>query len=204
MPLTPDHEADAARERLLELMPHLRVALEMAAIEMPGGKVELGVIVSGEEGNGRITCRFSGADFLDDLAAALGVKEQPGWAAPADVDMMPAIEHWVRSNPLSRGYVIERTKPYLSCPVCKRGRSEATVTDPRCVMCGGRGHIGGVDITLYEQDSEGVTTERNGVGISLDEAFETALRAPNTATPECTCYELTGGHQPGCAYNRRA
>ena len=20
--------------------------------------------------------------------------------------------------------------------------------------------------------------------------------------PECTCYEITGGHQPGCAFNR--
>lgn len=22
--------------------------------------------------------------------------------------------------------------------------------------------------------------------------------------PDCTCYELTGGHQPGCAFNGRA
>lgn len=22
--------------------------------------------------------------------------------------------------------------------------------------------------------------------------------------PECTCYELTGGHQPGCYFNRKA
>lgn len=31
----------------------------------------------------------------------------------------------------------------------------------------------------------------------------TGGRCPAHAEPECTCYELTGGHQPGCAFNHQ-
>lgn len=42
----------------------------------------------------------------------------------------------------------------------------------------------------------------------LDEPCAACIEATGGACrahqePECTCYELTGGHQPGCYFNRK-
>ena len=61
-------EKDAARNRLLTVLPHIRFAAENAA---KTGKVELGILSTDSKGSGRVVARFEFADFLSDLALAL-------------------------------------------------------------------------------------------------------------------------------------
>jgi hypothetical protein len=63
-------ECEAAN-RLRGVLPHLKIATEMARIEMPDGKVGLAVAVKNEKG-GRITAQFESEGFLQDLETILG------------------------------------------------------------------------------------------------------------------------------------
>lgn len=62
---------DDARKRLLDMVPHLLVATEMARLQVPDGKVGLAVIATSADGSGRVTARFEG-EFAKDLAIVLG------------------------------------------------------------------------------------------------------------------------------------
>jgi hypothetical protein len=59
---------DAKRD-LLIMLPHLRYAVETAALE---GTVELGVLSTKPDGSGRLQCRFEAPGFVEDLALLLG------------------------------------------------------------------------------------------------------------------------------------
>jgi len=73
-----DQEAVA---RLKEVLPHIRIAIEMAKIQEPKGTVFLAVGVKKPDGGGRLTAQFE-EEFLGDVARVLGVFNQPGWAEP--------------------------------------------------------------------------------------------------------------------------
>jgi hypothetical protein len=77
---------EEARQRLLEALPHVRLAMEMARIEVPGGTVGLAIIAKSTSGTGRITATFDGDEFLRDLAEVLGVADKPGWLDESLVD----------------------------------------------------------------------------------------------------------------------
>lgn len=70
-----------AADRLRQVLPHIRIAAEMAKIQEPDGKLILAVGIEKPDGGGRITARFEGS-FLDDVARLLGVYDQPGWVEP--------------------------------------------------------------------------------------------------------------------------
>jgi len=65
-------EQEQARERLLSILPHLKVAIKDAKDEMPDGQVFLGVMVRDQNGGGRVTASFDTVDFFKDLELALG------------------------------------------------------------------------------------------------------------------------------------
>ena len=64
-------EQQAALERLATFIPHLRIATGMAQIEVPGGKVEIGIIGVKPDGSGQIVARFE-TSFIDDLETLVG------------------------------------------------------------------------------------------------------------------------------------
>lgn len=72
-------------EKLVEVMPAIKLAMSMAKVRLPGGKIELGILTSkpaGENpggGTGVIAARLDAA-FLEDFARFLGLKA--GWVAP--------------------------------------------------------------------------------------------------------------------------
>lgn len=43
---------------------------------------------------------------------------------------------------------------------------------------------------------------REGCGIDFDEFPELQHPEGECPGPDCTCYEVTGGHQPGCPFGR--
>jgi hypothetical protein len=74
-------------QKLVDVMPAIKLAMSMAAVRLPGGKIELGIIASkpaGENpggGTGVVAARLD-ATFLDDFARFLGLG--PGWLAPEE------------------------------------------------------------------------------------------------------------------------
>ena len=66
---------DTPRKRLEAVLPHLKIATEMARLEVPGGTVKLGVIAETPGGVGRLTARFESAQFLEDLELTLKEKK---------------------------------------------------------------------------------------------------------------------------------
>jgi len=68
----PEDGKDTPRGRLLNVLPHLAIAVEMARIETAGGTVGLGVIAKGADGSGRVSAQFEG-EFISDLGRVLGV-----------------------------------------------------------------------------------------------------------------------------------
>lgn len=71
-------DREAARARLLAVLPHIRIAVEMAALHGgPAGSVGLCVIVTQPDGSGRVTAQFQGREFFDDLTTVLGGGETP-------------------------------------------------------------------------------------------------------------------------------
>lgn len=59
-------------ERLKAIIPHLKLAMSMAKIQVPNGIVALGVIAKSPDGGGRITASFDGEDFFNDLETVVG------------------------------------------------------------------------------------------------------------------------------------
>jgi hypothetical protein len=64
-------EQKAAQASLAAFLPHLKIACEMAKIEVPGCKVELGVIGTKPDGSGQIVARFELTEFIADLEKLL-------------------------------------------------------------------------------------------------------------------------------------
>ena len=64
-------DVKAAGDRLLSVLPHIDIAANMARIQMPDGKVELGVIIKNATG-GRITASFEFDGFMKDIALVAG------------------------------------------------------------------------------------------------------------------------------------
>ena len=73
---------DEARKRLLNVLPHIWIAVEMAKAQHKGGSAALAVVSKKADGSGQITAQF-GVSFLQDVATVLGVGDRPGWIAPA-------------------------------------------------------------------------------------------------------------------------
>jgi hypothetical protein len=67
--------AEEARERLIDAIPHIAIAMQMAKIEVPDGVVQLAVVSKRANGSGRVTATFEGEEFLKDIIAALGFKD---------------------------------------------------------------------------------------------------------------------------------
>ena len=76
-------------ERLTGVMPIIKLAIEMAKMRSPGGRIELGIVISKEHGHnpggstGVVAARFKD-EFFDDVAQLLGVHKQPGWVPPEE------------------------------------------------------------------------------------------------------------------------
>lgn len=72
-------------QKLVDVLPLIKLAMSMAEVRLPGGKIELGILTSlpaGENpggGAGVVAARLDAA-FLEDFARFLGL--QVGWAAP--------------------------------------------------------------------------------------------------------------------------
>ncbi len=67
--------------KLRLMLPHVRIATELAREEVPGGSVGLAVIAKGADGSGRITASFMGDEFLTDLETLVGI------TPPSEEDM---------------------------------------------------------------------------------------------------------------------
>lgn len=67
---------EEARRDLLGVLPLIK--LDIAEAEIAGGTVELGIIVKEPNGYGRVAATF-GKEFLADVAALIGVADDPGW-----------------------------------------------------------------------------------------------------------------------------
>lgn len=77
-----------AKTRLHQVLPLIRVAMEMAKLEVPDGELTLAIAVKKPDGTGKITAHFDGV-FLEDVAKVLGVADKPGWMADAEEDDEP-------------------------------------------------------------------------------------------------------------------
>jgi hypothetical protein len=66
------NEIEACKERLRAVLPHLKIAMNMAKLQVPGGTVGLGIIVKTSDGAGRVTASFEGEEFLRDLETLVG------------------------------------------------------------------------------------------------------------------------------------
>jgi hypothetical protein len=62
----------AARVRLQEAIPHIKIALRMAQLQVPDGKVGIAVIAKAPDGTGMITASFEGDDFIKDVELLCG------------------------------------------------------------------------------------------------------------------------------------
>ena len=65
---------ETAIDRLATVLPHMRLALKMAAIDTPDAtQVEMAIVVKRPDKSGRLTCAFEGAEFLDDLESVVTI-----------------------------------------------------------------------------------------------------------------------------------
>lgn len=67
--------SDEAKKRLMGALPHISLAMEMARMQEPEGKVSLAVIVKKSDGSGRMTASFEGEEFIKDIITLLGFKD---------------------------------------------------------------------------------------------------------------------------------
>ena len=74
-----------SKQRLLETLPHLRLAIEMGKHAEPEGSILMAVISKKADGSGTLICSFEGEQFLTDIAEVLGVADKPGWQ-PEEVE----------------------------------------------------------------------------------------------------------------------
>jgi hypothetical protein len=63
---------EAARQRILQVIPHLRYSIKEAEKHFSGeGKVEIGILAVAHDGYGKVISRFSANEFLEDLATVV-------------------------------------------------------------------------------------------------------------------------------------
>jgi hypothetical protein len=96
--------------------------------------------------------------------------------------------------------------PARKPPTCAVGCS------PECTICGrlknptGRDAPAAMANGLCTHDCPGYFQEPSPCDLWPGECRDCANATGGVCRkhqqPECTCYELTGGHQPGCAFNR--
>lgn len=61
------------RKKMLEVLPHLRFAIEEASIRAgTTGTVEVGILVRNADGSGSVVSSFRAGEFIADLGALLG------------------------------------------------------------------------------------------------------------------------------------
>ena len=72
------HNIEEARQRVLQVIPHLRYAMKDAAKEAgEGGTVEIGILAVKHDGSGgRVVCRFNAGEFWEDLALVVNAPRQ--------------------------------------------------------------------------------------------------------------------------------
>lgn len=63
---------EESKQRLLEVIKHLRYAAKQAAAE---GKVELGILAVKPDGGGQIIVRMEAGDFIEDIAKVIGAPD---------------------------------------------------------------------------------------------------------------------------------
>jgi hypothetical protein len=64
--------AEEARANLLNVLPHIRHAIDVAKAK---GTAKLGILCEFPDGGGKVEARFE-IEFLEDLAVAIGAPEQ--------------------------------------------------------------------------------------------------------------------------------
>jgi hypothetical protein len=65
-------EVAAARVRLQAALPHIKVALRMAQLQVPDGKIGIAVIATAPDRSGTITASFEGDSFIKDIELLVG------------------------------------------------------------------------------------------------------------------------------------
>jgi len=64
---------EAARERMLKALPHMRFAVKEAAEQ---GEVHLGILAMKPDRSGKITATFQATEFFEDLALLIDAPPQ--------------------------------------------------------------------------------------------------------------------------------
>ena len=59
---------DEIRNKMLQVLPHLRFAIEEAVKADPSARIELGILAKKTDGSGRVVCSFRADEFVEDLA----------------------------------------------------------------------------------------------------------------------------------------
>lgn len=75
---------EEARQALIDIVPHLKIAMSMAKINEPTGKIKLAILAEKEDGSGYISASFDGESFTDDLIAVLDDPELNQMFSAAD------------------------------------------------------------------------------------------------------------------------
>ena len=57
-----------AKQRLLGLLPHLSIGMEMARLQVPGCAVELAIVGTDKNGSGQVVVRWDADLFFADLS----------------------------------------------------------------------------------------------------------------------------------------
>ncbi|MFA5203001.1 MAG: hypothetical protein WC708_01110 [Lentisphaeria bacterium] len=68
-------KADSAKERVIEGIIHLMLAMNVAKVENPDGTVGLAVISKNSDNSGRVTAQLDGFAFLGDIVKSYGFKD---------------------------------------------------------------------------------------------------------------------------------
>jgi NADH:ubiquinone oxidoreductase subunit D len=68
-------DADSAKERVIEGLIHLTLAMNVAKVENPGGTVGLAVISKNSDNSGRVTAQLDGFAFLGDIIKSYGFED---------------------------------------------------------------------------------------------------------------------------------
>jgi hypothetical protein len=66
---------DSAKERVIDGIVHLMLAMNIAKVENPGGTVGLAVISKNLDGSGRVTAQLDGFAFLGDIIKSYGFED---------------------------------------------------------------------------------------------------------------------------------
>ncbi len=66
----PSVTLEEAKEKIKQVLPYLRVAVEDAAKK---GRPQLGVLAVNDDGSGTVVCQLEAPEFFEDLALVIGV-----------------------------------------------------------------------------------------------------------------------------------